>query len=35
MYKNEDKLKAIIPYAAKRELKILKKKVLNRIDRKR
>ena len=27
MYKNEDKLKAIIPYAAKRELKIIKKKL--------
>ena len=27
MYKNEDKLKAIIPYAAKRRIKILKKKL--------
>ncbi len=27
MYKNEDKLKAIIPYAAKRKIKILKKKI--------
>jgi hypothetical protein len=28
MYVNEDKLKAIIPYAAKREIRILKKKLL-------
>jgi ferredoxin len=27
MYKVEDKLKAVIPYAAKREIKILKKKL--------
>ena len=30
MYKNEDKLKAIIPYAAKRRVKILKKKLKKR-----
>ena len=30
MWKNEDKLKAIIPYAAKREVKILKKKLLKK-----
>ena len=30
MYKVEDKLKAIIPYALKREIKIRKKKLLKR-----
>ena len=30
MYKNEDKLKAIIPYAAKRKVKIIKKKLTHR-----
>ena len=30
MYKNEDKLKAIIPYAAKRKVKIIKKKLAKR-----
>ena len=30
MYKNEDKLKAIIPYAAKRKMKIIKKKLTHR-----
>ena len=32
MYKNEDKLKAIIPYAAKRRVKILKKRFTKRSD---
>jgi hypothetical protein len=30
MWKVEDKLKAVIPYAAQRELKILKKKLQKR-----